>query len=1134
MPSLKALEEFKMSFLPIGGEARALAEDSPLIEDFPLPEQESVAAADPSSARVSAPSGGEGGVENLDLDNLGDLLDDLLDSRPEEEEDSGDFDLDSLLGGLDEGVSPVENLPDSVVPEIEEADKPTSFDSGEVDDSALSEFDDPAETDIAPPLDSNLDVTGAEQNDTGQESLVGDEDFNTLGSDDFELPEEDFSIPGEELKVPEEDFSVPEEDFNIPDENIALPAEDTSEIPDLEEITDEAVEPQGANNRERSEEEIVNLYTEAGNGKASRTEPEKAPADSTTEEEIAADDDIPSLEGVDSAESLDELDGAFDMDEEGVTPVLEEASSGDSSFDGFNLDGDALAANFNLPNEKTDGGTGEDFAKLEEFNLPGIDDIFSKETKAARRGGARTPVRGGASDEVEEIQLSDEDFEKLQQTIGSYPLNLRIAIEEIIAEQAVAPDLMSGLIKMLVQGAPAKEAASMAGRILGRIVAIPKGFEKKTGEELEAEQASFRYIFIHNFLPVFRLFAAIAILTASLSYLAYQFIVIPMYAKSIYNRGYQLLNRGNFQQAKERFSEAFSLWQDKEWFYKYALAFEKSRQYDAAAEKYDELLFFYPMDRKRLVEFLAREKQVKERQGNYTIKRVLDYADQDIKGPRDKKGVLEYAAMETRRGNYAKADTILRRKYLDYAEDRDVRLALGDNALLWGDEDPSRYEYARESFALLLDKRQSDPILERMLLYFIRTDSLKDVLPLQNYFMASPQKTISAAALSELGGYLLDKKFEVVEGVPDEYLEHIQGIRDVLFRAASEAVKGRAPDTDRSSLPLTYYHFARYYNFYGNEAEEQQVLKGALDMFEAAQDESPKRLRYWIDSSRRYAQCLTNGRRFLPAQEELTRGIVRYENSIKRDRLDKYTSLPEFGELYADLGDLMYFTRADGQNRALEYYSDAERIGWKTPEMVYRMGAAHYRLEDWEPALARFYEVFSETPLNKRILYALGNVSYQRGDYFAAQNYYTRLLNMLDGERNRFSLVSRNNTADQLDLAERIMVARNNIGVTLEALTIHSGSPGYRSQALRYYAESSSAWEFIARDRETMVRPFVRDYATPAINLGFLNSRNALYPRLGYEPQLYVFIDKDIQDNSSWENLVPSSTYLSDVPTESR
>ncbi|MDR2095634.1 MAG: tetratricopeptide repeat protein [Treponema sp.] len=1100
MPSLKALEEFKTSFLPIGGEDRALADDSPFTEDFPLPEHESAAPEDSSagqSTRVgsSVPSPADGGVENLDLDNLGDLLDDLgpvpdgtelpdldelLGSVSGEDAHSDDLDLDSLLGDTaDESPADAEDTSNLAFPEIEETDELLSPDSGEAGDSALPKFDD--------------------ADNAGQEGL--DQDFDALGPDGFELPEEDPAVPAEELKAPEDNFNIPDE--APPDGAPRL--DDVADIPELEESADEPAAPPVSGNGGPNENKSLNLFTEPRNNLNSQAEP-------------------------DNAEALDELDGVFD-EEETFAPSGEVAS-GDSSFDGFSLDGDSLGDNFNLPNDTAaDDGVDGDFAKLEEFSLPGIDDIFSKETKAAKRA-ARTPVREGTSDEVEEIQLSDEEFEKLQRAIASYPLNLRIAIEEIIAEQVVPPDLMSGLVKMLVRGAPAKEAASMAGRILGRSIAIPKGFEKKTGEELEAEQASFRYIFIHNFLPVFRLFVAIAILTASVSYLAYQFIVIPLYAQSIYSRGYKLLNNGNFQQAKERFSEAFYLWQDKEWFYKYALAFEKYRQYDAAAEKYDELLFFYPMDRKRLVEFLATEKQAKGRQRDSTLKRVLDYTEQDIKGPRDKKGVLLYAAMETGRGNYARADTILRRKYLDYAEDRDVRLALGDNALLWGDEDPSRYEYARESFALLLDKRQTDPVLERMLLYFIRIDSLKEVLPLQNYFMASPKRTISAASLSELGGYLLDKKFEVVEGVPDEYLEYIQGIRDVLVKAASEAVRAQAGDADRGSLPITYYHLARYYNFYGNAEEERQVLKAALDIFEAAQEESPKRLRYWIDARRRYAQCLINERKFFPAQEELTKGLNRYESSLKRDRLDKYTASPEFGGLYADLGDLMYFTRTDGQERALEYYNNAERIGWKTPEMVYRMGAAHYRLEEWEPSLARFYEVFSETPLNKRILYALGNVSYQRGDYFAAQNYYTRLLNLLDTERNRFSLVSRNNTADQLDLAERIMVARNNIGVTYEALTMHSGSPAYRSQALRYYTESSTAWEFIARDRETMVRPFVKNYAAPGTNLGFLNTRNALYPRPGYEPQLYVFIDKDMEDNSFWENLVPSSTYLSDVPNK--
>jgi hypothetical protein len=110
--------------------------------------------------------------------------------------------------------------------------------------------------------------------------------------------------------------------------------------------------------------------------------------------------------------------------------------------------------------------------------------------------------------------------------------------------------------------------------------------------------------------------------------------------------------------------------------------------------------------------------------------------------------------METRSiGNYQKADQLLRRNILDYSPwDRDALLALGDNSLAWGEYEPDRLEDARESFAKLIERfGRSDPLLERMLLYFIRTDNLGEVLPLKSYFMASAKRKISAAALAELG-----------------------------------------------------------------------------------------------------------------------------------------------------------------------------------------------------------------------------------------------------------------------------------------------------------------------------------------------------------------------------------------------
>jgi hypothetical protein len=122
-----------------------------------------------------------------------------------------------------------------------------------------------------------------------------------------------------------------------------------------------------------------------------------------------------------------------------------------------------------------------------------------------------------------------------------------------------------------------------------------------------------------------------------------------------------------------------------------------------------------------------------------------------------------------------------------------------------------------------------------------------------------------------------------------------------------------------------------------------------------------------------------------------------------------------------------------------------------------------------------------------------------------------------------------NDRPEHLELAERMMASRNNLAVTLEALTEVSGNANYRSRALGLYTESARAWDSLTRNPESMIRAGAGDLSTPGINLAFLNSRNSLYHEPGFEPQLYMQIDKDVLEPSSWEALVPADYRLSDV-----
>jgi tetratricopeptide (TPR) repeat protein len=213
--------------------------------------------------------------------------------------------------------------------------------------------------------------------------------------------------------------------------------------------------------------------------------------------------------------------------------------------------------------------------------------------------------------------------------------------------------------------------------------------------------------------------------------------------------------------------------------------------------------------------------------------------------------------------------------------------------------------------------------------------------------------------------------------------------------------------------------------------------------------------------------------------------------------------------------------------QAVEDYLKSEADGWAPPEIEYRIGGAYYLQHRWGDALDRFFKVSTEAPENRRLLNALGNSAYLRGDYYAAQGYYNRLLDMLSSDRARFPEQLPSDRPELNDLAERLMVTRNNLGVTLDALANATGKAAYRSNALGLYTESAQAWDRLTRNPVTMIRAGAGSLSTPGMNLAFLNSRNDLYPVSGYQPQLYMQIDKDMLEPSAWEKLVPVNSPIS-------
>jgi len=1183
MPSLNALGQFKYSFNNIANEKADIESLSLPFDDLKLPTTEAPPFEFNRHETPPVDDLGEGGA-NLDinsfLDNItGDTpppsdtpadvstdnavsaaLDDFLKDispaapPPTETDKSSDDDLSSFLSGMqDQGAAdtPIdtpaegdlsaspdggqdEALPDFSTDDLSslmggdlgEPPADTPSDEGGIPDDLLSGFSDevesdPADTEIPDfpadaeasgamepdqeePEDEGIDL-GGESRDSVPAPAEADADADIPGLDDFNVNSIDSGASDES---PESADAGADADASLPDISDFDGIDLGGESPD---ITPAAAEEPEADDQDLGGIDLGGESIDSAPQAAS----DDLSSDSLPDFDLSGGDDL----GLPSDSSPSDSSGADDsaLDTNFDIPAASDADlsgAGDTAAPDTGTDAGAvhefgdLGADFASDSIELDTGTGAgavaegqesdsgfsgggDVFGGDDFSLTGLDDILNKSKVSAPKPVEKKGLFGRkkrkekeeetvkAEDNIDEISLSQEDVDNLLKTLSNYPLNLRITCEELIAEQVILPEQLSKLIRLLVNGAPVRETAAHVEVITGKPVVIPRSFEKSSGAAFEAEQASFAYIFVHNLLPIIRLFTFIALMAGSVMYLSYKFIYIPLKAESLYKRGYERIPEGEYQRANELFHDAFTLHRKKKWFYAYAEAFRDQRRYMLAENKYDELLRYYP---------------------------------------RDKKGVLDYAALNTYYlMNYEKANKLLQRELLDYApNDYDGLLAAGDNFLDWADSNPAkfydRYEDARFSYARLIEQYGWQPqILERMLKYFIRTDNLKETLQLRVWFENDPKKRkLSTPTLAELGGYLLDKQLEKTPGtVPNPYVESIESVRDMLIKAVLQD----------QYLPESHYHLARYYHNLGNVHEERLTLENAIRAFDLAKQESVKRRLYRVDTHYRYANLLINNKEFFPADEQAVRGIELFEDFLNRNLIPPSAQL---GQLYALRGDLEYFVKSGNMEAAIANYKKAETYGYAPPEVQYRMGAAYYQREDWGNALNYLFNASKELPLNRRVLFAMGNAAYQRGDYFAAQGYYNRLLDILEVQRVRLPVLLPNDSVQFLETGERLMMARNNAGVVNEALARQTGNRDYRSKAMVLYAESSRAWDAITRNPETMTRSKLTDSSgAPSINLGYLNANNALRPTSGYRPQIFVRIDKDALEPSRWEELAP-------------
>ncbi len=672
--------------------------------------------------------------------------------------------------------------------------------------------------------------------------------------------------------------------------------------------------------------------------------------------------------------------------------------------------------------------------------------------------------RAGRPAGVEEFALSERRFAALQRTLSVLPRNLKMAIEELIAEKGLTgPDLRL-LTDLLADGAAPARIAEEVSRIAGRRIRLPRGYEKLTGLAFEEERRRLGFALRENLWPVVRAAVLSLLFLGLLSFLGYRYIYRPVTAYALYRQGHAHILKDRFKLAEERFAKANAIIRYKGWYLRYAAAYTGRRQYPLAADKYELLLRHFPLDR----------------EGTLAYAKLLTYST--FAYERAERILGEYT------GEYSAEGPRRRAPPRNGFRDPEILLARGDNFLEWAEERPEHFENARLQYAAILDYYgERDEVLLRMMRYFIRVSPEKSRLKeTQDLYRLLEQKDrkhrlevdpkLFAEVYSELAGFWFDQ-------------QAYDGVRDALLAAMKR---------DKFN-PEAHYQLARYYRYLLDPVEERKALVNAIDLLEDSSPFTRRRLLALVDSYNRLGETYARDREYLNAEKYYNLAIERIEAGQSQRVLGR---LKELGLPYKNRGDIYYYVSRD-LNTALTMYREAEANQYRSDELDYKLGYIAYAQEDFEQSLLRFSRVVDALPANENALFALANAMYLQGYYSSAQGYYLRLLDLQEVRRDRIPFLQPADNSEHRALLEFMMKAFNNLGVATMRLSERGRDPARQARALANLTFSSEYFDLLTRNPDTGERGQTR-------NLAYLNQRSILYPTRTFELEIYGRLPLDL------------------------
>ena len=979
---------------------------------------------------------------NLDDINLGDGKVDLSENKDEASEP---VDLSSEENPFGEGISiedvefPADESKNVENSEIPSMDDDLSLDNFAGDSFSLDDLDLP---EIADSSDDSAESGG---DDFGMGDMTG------MGGMDEAMPGDSFSADDLNMESSGDDFGIggmtdisgmdeamPGDSFSADDLNMESGGDDFG----MSDMTDKG----GMDEAMPGDSFSADDLNMESSGDDFGLDSLNTDSVSSSSSETGLGDDFPNFD-------LNDLDsGSTSENIEDAGPI--------ESFDISEMDG----MEFPDTDSQLNGAGGFELGSSDEFGMengdfeiPGFSDVDTVEVN--KNGKIKVPEAEKKIQDEEDNNnlppntLSDEQYAKFIKNLSSYPLNVRIAVEELVVKNEFTDEAEFEIIKKVLKKVSARQLAAELEKMLDISIPVPRDFERRTAEEYEAYKQSFQYQLKNKIIPGAIVSVAAVIVCFFLFEFAKNFIYKPARASMLYKQGYELLESEDFPQSETKFNEATKYSLQRKWFFNYARGYRNHKQYIRAEQMYKNILYCF----------------------NH-----------------DKTGGLEYAAMELNDlANYEKVENILLRQVLDFhVNDQDGILLLGDNYLEWATEkDSSKFDDARRCYSDLIqlygnNSSKMDLFSSRMMRYFIRTDNLLEVLTLKERFYPR-KKSLSAEDWTDLSGYLLEKLYGPLAPA-DEYLRSkIEDVKDMLVTAVKAD----------SSNPVAHYNIAKYYINTNNSFYAKSSLNNAINAFEKTESHKRKDIYRFIDSYRLLGEEYTQEADYLKAMESYTSGISLFTNENIGRGLEGNSDI---GKLYSDYGDIEYFV-AGNMDGALESYQDAIDNDYDRGEIRYKIGFIQYGKKNYSDAIGSFMKASEDFSDDPNLLLAMGNTLSLKNDNYVAQSYYQRLLNQLNAEKEQKGILFPQVRKDEAEVVDKFLKVTNNLGVTLYRLARRTGNSAMNAQAMVNFQNSLRAWDSMTRNQQSMTR-------LGGSNLAEQNIKYVIHPTPEYEPAIYTEI----------------------------